>query len=154
MTIISKSALVNNIKSVQLKLSDFTEGKSDFKKTVEKYAISQDKKENINHKLSILDNGQYGALNPVCPDCGSLKYVKQGFRQINPKLDDGEKIKIDLQRYKCKNCGKKYSVDLRNVKMKNKNFFKTVHDKIRETKKNRGGSLRKIAEDVHNILKS
>jgi transposase-like protein len=96
--------------------------------------------------------GNISMLKPVCPDCGSLYHTKQGFREINPKLDDGEKIKISLQRYKCKSCGKKYSTGLGNLKKKNKNFFKTVQDKVRESKKNRGGSLRKISKDVSNFL--
>ncbi|MDR2622999.1 MAG: hypothetical protein LBC39_00275, partial [Methanobrevibacter sp.] len=91
MTIISKSTLARNIGSIQLKLFDFSDEKIDFKSKAEKYAIPQDKKKNINHKICILDNGKYGMLKPVCPDCESLYYTKQGFRQVNPKLDDGEK---------------------------------------------------------------
>ncbi|MDR2623280.1 MAG: hypothetical protein LBC39_01730 [Methanobrevibacter sp.] len=98
-----------------LKLFDFSDEKIDFKSKAEKYAIPQDKKKNINHKISILDNGKYGMLKPVCPDCESLYYTKQGFRQINPKLDNGEKIKIILQRYKCKTCSRKYSTILSNL---------------------------------------
>ncbi|MDR2623974.1 MAG: hypothetical protein LBC39_05330, partial [Methanobrevibacter sp.] len=64
----------------------------------------------------------------------------------------GEKIKIILQRYKCKNCSRKYSTTLGNLKEESKNFFKSVKDKIRESKKIRGGSLRKIAKDVGNFL--
>jgi transposase-like protein len=85
-------------------------------------------------------------LKPVCPDCGSLYHTKQEFREINPKLDDGEKIKISLQRYKCKSCGKKYSTGLGNLKEKNKNFFKTCYRiKLGNQRKNRGGSLRKYS---------
>jgi hypothetical protein len=40
MTIISKSALVNNIGSIQLKLFDFSDEKIDFKSKAEKYAIA------------------------------------------------------------------------------------------------------------------
>ncbi|MDR2624385.1 MAG: hypothetical protein LBC39_07490 [Methanobrevibacter sp.] len=64
---------------------------------------SLDKRKNINHRIHILDDGQYGMLKPVCPDFQSLYHTKQGFKQINPRLDDGEKIKIILRRYKCKN---------------------------------------------------
>ncbi|MDR1820784.1 MAG: hypothetical protein LBR15_11130 [Methanobrevibacter sp.] len=37
------------------------------------------KRKYINHKLSILDNGQYGVLTPICPDCRRLKHTKQGL---------------------------------------------------------------------------
>jgi transposase-like protein len=85
--------------------------------------------------------------------CGSLYHTKQGFREINPKLDDGEKIKISLQRYKCKSCGKKYSTGLGNLKKRIKTFLKLYRIKL-PNQKNRGGSLRKISKDVSNILKS
>ncbi|MDR2829979.1 MAG: hypothetical protein LBB45_02915 [Methanobrevibacter sp.] len=51
--------------------------------------LSLDKNENINYKISILDDGQYRMLEPVFPDYRSLYHRKQGFREINPKLDDG-----------------------------------------------------------------
>ncbi|MDR2830303.1 MAG: hypothetical protein LBB45_04605 [Methanobrevibacter sp.] len=38
--------------------------KVDFKKTLEKYAILEDKYENINHRIDILDNRQYKILKP------------------------------------------------------------------------------------------
>ncbi|MDR2830024.1 MAG: hypothetical protein LBB45_03150 [Methanobrevibacter sp.] len=44
------------------------------------------KKENINYKISILDDRQYRMLEPVFPDFKSLYYTKQGFREINPKF--------------------------------------------------------------------
>jgi hypothetical protein len=63
-----------------------------------------------------------------------------------------DEIKIILGRYKCKACGRKYLNGLDNIKKENKSFFKTVQDKVKESKKNRGGSLRKIAKDVSNFL--
>jgi transposase-like protein len=152
MTIVSKSALTSNIGVIQLKLFDFIDEKINFEDKVEKYAFPQDKKKNINKNIQILENGHYQMIKPFCSHCGSLNYTKQGFRQIKPKIDNGKKIKISLQRYKCNSCGKKYSTPLTNIKKKDKNFFQTIKDKVRESKKNRGGSLRKIAEDVNNFI--
>ncbi|MDR2967173.1 MAG: transposase [Methanobacteriaceae archaeon] len=152
MTTISKSALINNIGSIQLKLFDCEDEKIDFESKAEKYAIFQSKKKNINRNIQILDKGHYEMIKPFCPRCGSLKHVKQGFREIKPKVDNGEKIKISLQRYKCKSCNKKYSTKLENLKKENNSFFESIKYKIRKSKWNRGGSLRKIAKDVKNFL--
>ncbi|KZX17491.1 hypothetical protein MBCUT_02210 [Methanobrevibacter cuticularis] len=152
MTTISKSALIDNIGPIQLKLFDCIEEKVDFKTKVVKYAFPHNKKKKINKNIQILDNGNYQMINPTCPNCGSVKQVKQGFREINPKIDNCEKIKISLQRYKCKSCNKKYSTTLENIKEENKNFFNSLKGKIREFKKNRGESLRKIARDTENFL--
>ncbi|KZX16009.1 hypothetical protein MBCUT_11450 [Methanobrevibacter cuticularis] len=114
MTTISKSAIIDNIGSIQLKLFDCIEEKVDFKTKVVKYAFPHNKKKKINKNIQILDNGNYQMNNPTCPNCGSVKQVKQGFIEINPKID---------------NC-----------------------EKIRESKKNRGGPLRKIARDTENFL--
>jgi len=152
MTTISKSALISNIGSVQLKLFDFEDEEINFEKKVEKYAIPQSKKKNIKKNIQILDNGHYEMIKPVCYHCGGLKQTKQGFREINPKLDNGEKIKISLQRYKCKSCNKKYSTKIENLKKENNSFFESVINKIRRSKWYRGGSLRKIAKDIKNFL--
>ena len=152
MTSISKSALISNIGSIQLKLFDCGAEKIDFESKVEKYAIPQDKEKNISKNIQILDKGHYETIKPICPYCKSLEYTKQGFREIKPKLDTGEKIKISLQRYKCTSCNKKYSTLIENIKEENKKFLKLVKEKVRESKRNRGGSLRKIAQDVKNFI--
>jgi len=152
MSIISKSALISNIGSAQLKLFDNYDVETNFEKRVEKFAIGQSKTENINKNINILENGHYEMIKPICPHCKSLEQTKQGFREINPTIDNGEKIKISLQRYKCKSCGKKYSTSIKNVKEENKSFLKSLKDRIRESKRIRGGSLRKIAKDVMNFL--
>lgn len=152
MTTISKSALISNIGSIQLKLFDCKDEKINFESKAEKYAIPIDKKKNTNKNIQILDNGHYGMIKPVCPYCGSLEQIKKGFREIKPKLDNGGKIKISLQRYKCKSCNKKYSTSIKNIKEENKSFLKSLKEKTRESKRNRGGSLRKIAQDVKNFL--
>ena len=152
MTTISKSALIGNIGSIQLKLFDCDDEEINFESKAEKYAIPQSKKENINRNIQILDKGHYEMIKPFCPHCGSLKYTKQGFREIKPKVDNGEKIKISLQRYKCKSCNKKYSTKLENLKKENNSFFESIINKVRKSKWIRGGSLRKIAKDVQNFL--
>jgi transposase-like protein len=152
MTSISKSVLISNIGSIQLKLFDCDDEKIDFKSKAEKYAIPQDKKKNINKNIQILDDGHYEMIKTICPYCGSLKSTKQGFREIKPIIDGGKKIKVSLQRYKCTSCGKKYSTKIENIKEENKKFLKSVKDKVRESKRNRGGSLRKIAKDVKNFI--
>jgi hypothetical protein len=96
MTTISKSALVNNIGSIQLKLFDYEDEEINFEKKAEKYAIPQDKEKNISKNIQILDNGHYEMIKPIYPHCETLDCTKQGFREIKPKLDNGEKIKISL----------------------------------------------------------
>ena len=152
MTSISKSVLISNIGSIQLKLFDCDDEKIDFESKAEKYAIPQGKEKNISKNIQILDNGHYEMIKSICPRCKSLERTKQGFREIKPKLDTGEKIKISLQRYKCSSCNKKYSTKIENIKEENKTFLKLTKEKIRESKRNRGGSLRKIAQDVKNFL--
>ncbi|MDR2967833.1 MAG: transposase family protein [Methanobacteriaceae archaeon] len=152
MSTISKSALISNIGSIQLKLFDCDDKEIDFESKVEKYAIPQSKRKNINRNIQILDKGHYEMIKPFCSRCGSLEYTKQGFREIRPKVDDGEKIKIALQRYKCKSCNKKYSTKLANLKKENNSFFESIVNKVRKSKWNRGGSLRKIAKNVKNFL--
>jgi len=78
----------------------------------------------------------------------ALNTQKQGFYQIKPKIENDEKVKINLQRYKCKICGKKYSTDLFQIKEQNMSFLNNIKDKIRQSKLYRGGSLRNIAQDI------
>ncbi|MDR2623692.1 MAG: hypothetical protein LBC39_03835 [Methanobrevibacter sp.] len=74
-------------------------------------------------------------LKLVCSDCESLYHTKKGFKQTNPKLDDGEKIKITLQRYKCKTCDRKHSTTLKNLKKKSKNFLRVLKIKLGNRKR-------------------
>lgn len=152
MTTISKSILINNIGSIQLKLFDCEDEEINFENKAEKYAIPSIKKKNIDKNIQILNDGHYEMINPICHHCGSLKHTKQGFREINPKINNDKKIKISLQRYKCKSCNKKYSTKLENLKKENSSFSESIINKIRKSKWNRGGSLRKIAKDVKNFL--
>ena len=51
MTTISKSALISNIGSIQLKLFDCDDKEINFESEAEKYTILQSKKKNINKNI-------------------------------------------------------------------------------------------------------
>ena len=67
MTTISKSALISNIGSIQLKLFDCGDEEINFESRAEKYVIPQSKKKNINRNIQILDKGHYEMIKPFCP---------------------------------------------------------------------------------------
>jgi transposase-like protein len=147
MTIQCISALNDTIGSIQLKLFDFGREEINFEDKIEENVFKEEKTKNINKNVHILKERHFEMLNPICPYCNSIKHTKQGFYQIKPKFDNDKKVKIHLQRYKCKKCDKKYSTNLFNIKEENKSYLNTIKEKTRQSKLFRGGSLRNIALD-------
>lgn len=66
-------------------------------------------------QIALLNSDHFENLNVFCPECGSAKYVKNGFYNRNPKLGEFGKITIYIQRYKCKKCGKGFSAKLKGI---------------------------------------
>ncbi len=62
------------------------------------------------------DNG-YSAVNPICPKCKSVKYIKYGFNEKIIHDKEIKPFKIRLQRYKCSKCGGFYQTRL-NINLK------------------------------------
>jgi transposase-like protein len=147
MTIVSISALNDNIGSIQLNLFGFENEEIDFEERIEENVFYEEKPRNINKNIRIIKEGHFQMIRPICPYCGSIEQTKQGFYQIKPKFDNDQKVKLHLQRYKCDNCSKKYSTDLFQIKEGNKSYLNSIKEKARQSKLIRGGSLRKIAKD-------
>jgi hypothetical protein len=100
-------AAVEAVKVVQYTLDDFVKGKSMDEVICER--LLQGQKILREPHIQLLDNDYFGEVNPVCPHCGSVKYVKDGFRERHPKLGDFGEITVYVQRYECKRCGRGFS---------------------------------------------
>jgi hypothetical protein len=79
-------AAVQAVKVVQYTLDDFVKGKQMDEVICER--LLQDQKILREPQITLFNNNYFGEVNPVCPHCGSKKYVKNRFRERHPKLSD------------------------------------------------------------------
>ena len=85
----------------------------------------------------------------VCPYCGSKSYNKDGYR--NRKLVFLHKgvQKCNVQKYRCKKCGKFYYADLKSIVFDKCNITIPVIEKILHLYSLYGNSINKIQEDLN-----
>ena len=89
----------------------------------------------------------------VCPHCGSRLYNKDGYR--NRKLVFLYKgvQKCNVQKYRCKKCGKFYYADLKSIVFDKCNITIPVIEKILYLYSLYGNSIYKIQEDLNEEFK-
>ena len=103
--------LIQTIKSVQLTLTDITEGITSAKAKIEKVMGHQ----SVNEELGLDENETVHLIHPVCPKCSSDKVIKFG---TNPKNLDN-RVKIKVQRYHCTNCKNNFNTSLKGYQKDN-----------------------------------
>lgn len=123
------NAVVQCIKVVQLTIDDFYGEKP---KTVDELAcekLSKNLKVTGFSQLALLNEDHFGEVNPVCPECGSVKHVKNGFRERHPTFGDFGKITVYVQRYICKKCGKGFSARIDGIVKKWRQYADIFREK-------------------------
>jgi transposase-like protein len=78
----------------------------------------------------MLDGRRFELVNPVCPECGSSKVIKQEFRKRNPKLADFGELEIYVRRYKCHHCGRKFTTSIEGVVKPNDQYARLVKEYV------------------------
>ena len=109
--------LKGSIASSQYKLYDwFDVTLENVKYITERYPDPLETRKNSKKVYKNHDNG-YSAVNPICPKCKSVKYIKYGFNEKIIHDKEIKPFKIRLQRYKCRKCGVFYQTRL-NINLK------------------------------------
>jgi transposase-like protein len=126
------SALKKSIAFIQLKLSDFVSGlHASVDRTIADRLTRKDKLRLTSPSaVLMLDGRRFELVNPVCPECGSSKVVKQEFRKRNPKLADFGELEIYVRRYKCHHCGRKFTTRIEGVVKPNDQYARLVKEYV------------------------
>jgi len=107
--------LRTKIKSIQTNLKDFINGKPfNREEKLREFGFIIDGPTEV-----IINEDSLSIPNPSCPDCKSHDVVKDGK---NPKKIPGTKKSINKQRYKCNNCGRKFTINLKHTKKGDHHF--------------------------------
>ncbi len=107
--------LRTKIKSIQTNLKDFINGKSfNREEKLRELGFIIDGPTEV-----IINEDSLSIPDPSCPDCKSHDVVKDGK---NPKKIPGTKKSINKQRYKCNNCGRKFTINLKHTKKGDHHF--------------------------------
>jgi hypothetical protein len=169
MVFIALKTMISNLAVVQSKLSDFMDGKPDVSKFIENALIKEKKIIPQNKNIQMLEDKYFEMIVPICYHCEKQKNAKAGWTYNKLTLDNGEKVEIDLQLYYCHDCNFKLftkfneersgELDDNEIEIvnelennENKNFNKTIKDKVRDFVSNTSVSLRKTAWTVENFL--
>jgi hypothetical protein len=100
---IKQPILYGSIASKQCKLYDWLNLKD---KNIELITeIYHDPVETLENSKKVYKNhdNSYSAVNPICPNCNSKKFIKYGFNEKIIHDKEIKPFKIRLQRYKCEN---------------------------------------------------
>jgi len=108
-TCFMNNTAVQAIKVVQYTLDDYIDGIPKPVDTVICERLTQDRKVKSVPQIMLFNSDHLGEVNPVCPECGSVKHTKNGSRERHPKVEDFGVITVYVQRYECKRCGKGFS---------------------------------------------
>jgi len=123
------NAAVQAVQVVQCTLDDFGGGVLTIDDMVcEK--LTQDKKIKSEQQIVMFNNDHLGEMNPVCPACGSVKCVKDGFRERHPKIGDFGNITVYVQRYECKKCGKGFSARIDGIVKKWRQYADIFKERV------------------------
>lgn len=144
------SALKQGISFIQLKISDWAEGIVDSAEKVIARRLSRAEKVRLTSPSAVLmlDGRRFELVNPVCPECGSAKVAKQGFRKRNPKLAGFGELEIYMRRYKCKRCGRKFITRLEGVVRPNDQYASLVKEYVNASISNGYSSLSELQLQV------
>ncbi len=97
-------------------------------------------------QLILLNGDHFGEVNPVCPECGSKKYVKNGFHKRCPTIGDFGKITVYVQRYECKRCDKGFSAKIDGIVKKWRQYAEILREKVNSIATIMKCSARKIQQ--------
>jgi len=127
------AALKQSLSSIQLKICDWVDGVADSPKKVIGRRLSRSEKVRLTSPsaVSLLDDRRFELVNPVCPECGSVKVTKQEFMKRNPKLGDFGKLEIYVRRYMCKKCGRKFVTRIEGVVKPNDQYARLVKEYVK-----------------------
>ncbi|MCK9151942.1 ISNCY family transposase [Methanobacterium alcaliphilum] len=140
------------IDSIQLKLSDFFTGKHDFETILKNRLKPAKTHRNINQKLYLHENNHFEHLNPICPHCDSKIVIKQEYRHRKLLIDDNGSLSVYLRRYLCKNCGIKFTTNIKSLIKPYKRYINLFKEKLRSFIETGYRSLRKTQKDLQNFL--
>lgn len=121
---------VHCIKVVQYKITDFIDGNPKPIDDVICERLTQNLKMTGFSQIILLNDDHFGEMNPVCPECGSKVYVKNGFRKRYPAIGDFGKITVYVQRYECKKCGKGFSAKIDRIVRKWRQYAEIFREKV------------------------
>jgi transposase-like protein len=137
------------IGSIQLKLYDCGMEKISFERILKEKLKPPETPRNVNNNLNLLEDNHFEYVNPFCPSCSSHKVIKQEYRQRNPILAEFGPQVIYQRRYKCKECGRKFTTSLDSVIKPRHRYANICKDKAKFLMESGARSLRKIAEDFY-----
>jgi transposase-like protein len=143
---------VSNISQIQLLLSDFSNGAPEPEKIIAERFLTDNKPYHVNKGLVLLLNNHFELVNPICPDCGSYRVIRQEFRERNPILGEFGACKIYVRRYLCKKCDRRFVTQLNLVVEANHRYASIFKEKIDGLVKTGYRSLRKLGEDLHTFF--
>jgi len=126
----NKSILNSNLNVEQLKLFDFG-GDEPAPFTHVKRTLGYVSNLEINSDTVVLyKNNVFKYVNPICPKCGS-KYLKNNGVKSKKKLNDrGLSFNFKVQLYKCKECGRNFTTEVKSLLMENKHFVEGIRSLI------------------------
>ena len=144
----NKSILNSNLNVEQLKLFDFG-GDEPAPFTHVKRTLGYVSNLEINSDTVVLDeNDVFKYVNPICPKCGS-KYLKNNGVKSKKKLNDrGLSFNFKVQLYKCKECGRNFTTEVKSLLMENKHFVEGIRSLIPSLLSEGYESLRKTAKKI------
>jgi len=148
---------VSAIKVIQYKLDDCKDGKPKSMDEVGCGRLTQNPQMIGFSQIVLLDDDHFGVLHPVCPECGSRKYVKNGFRERHPILGDFGKITVYVQRYICRKCGKGFSANIDGIIEKGRWFarrFKEMANSLAAIMKYSSRTIRQVLLAVFGVSPS
>jgi len=121
---------VHAIRVVQYKLTDYVGGKPKPVDDIICERLTQDQKIKSVPQIVLLNSDHFGEVNPLCPRCGSKKYIKNGFRRRHPKIGNYGEITVYVQRYECKKCGKGFSARIDGIVKKWRQYAEIFKERV------------------------
>ena len=138
----------NDLFNQDYKLSYFCESLSKYEENQVKTKnnnIIRSKKLKKWYKKDILHIEMF---KPVCPECFTKRVIKDEFKERILYFYNKGKVKVELQSYKCKKCGKKFKTDISEIVEDNSNFTHEFKRKSLELVGLFFGSVRNVAYKV------
>lgn len=124
-----KTTPMDGIRYVQYKLFDFSDGGPKPVNEVLYERLAQNPVRTTIPQIELRDENHFEAVNPVCPECGSKRVIKQDWRRRTLKLSEFKTITIYYKRYKCVECGKKFPTQMDGIVKKGRQYSEFFREK-------------------------